>query len=176
MRLDREGELDLDLSGSVIHSYPSTRIDFAHPLTQENIVLILDASQLSAAILYTDTLNGLEYDYSGKYYADWPGGFTSFLSTDPKAVPEGWKKSVGEPAENGVQQVLLSSDDLTIDCQISAAGTPQSMNVTTPEHTASFLFSNYAVLDVVDAELFKIPADFAIEQISTLEDKEALPL
>lgn len=176
LRLDREGELDLDLAGSVIHSYPHTRIEFVHPVTQEGIVLILDASRFSALILYPDTLNGLEYDYSGKYYADWPGGFASFLSTDPEAAPKDWKKTVGKPAENGVREVQLTSDDFAVDCRIDADATPLSMDVATPDHTASFIFSNYTMLDEADPGLFAVPDGFSLERITTLEGKEQLPL
>lgn len=173
---DIKGDLDLDISGSVTHSYPLTRIEFVHPLTLEQIVLLIDGKQRHATLLYPDTLNGFSFGYDGKYYEDWPEGFVGYLSEDADDHPKGWKKRVAQSEDSASIEVTLGKDGLEVVSEINAEGRPVTMNVTTPKHSARLTFSNYKFPKELDPSLFAVPPGFSIEKVAELEDDKALPL
>jgi hypothetical protein len=173
---DIKGDLDLDIKGSVSHSYPMTRIEFIHPLTMEQIILIIDGEERLATLLYPDTLNGFSFRYDGRYYAEWPDGFVGYLSTDADDHPGGWSKAVTGSDKDASVEVALRKDGYEVVCELNSEGQPSVLQVITPKHSAVLSFSNYVFPEELDGSLFAIPPDFAIEQVSDLEDDAALPL
>lgn len=176
MTLDAKSDLDFELKGRVIHDFPHTRIEFEHPVTREQIVLLLNAEYKKAVLLYTDTLNGIEFDYANKYYADWPAGFPGFLSGSVEVKPDGWTKKVGKPADDGTRLVELSKDDIKVQCTLDPNGHPLKMHVYARGRSTQFTFSDYTNEVEADPGLFEVPDDYAIEQVKQLKDDEALPL